>query len=149
MLVLAIMWNVLAGYADIVTVGQHGFVGVGAYAFYGFAVLAGIDPFLSLPLAGLVALIVAVPAMALVFRLRTAYLSIGTWVIAEVLMLGAGKLEAFGGGSGVSLPVAVLREFGRSRGDPHRDDLLARLRPGAGRSSVPPICCCGHVSASA
>ena len=116
MLVLAIMWNVLAGYADIVTVGQHGFVGVGAYAFYGFAVLAGVDPFLSLPLAGLVALIVAVPAMALVFRLRTAYLSIGTWVIAEVLMLVAGKLEVFGGGSGVSLPVAVLREFGASRG---------------------------------
>ena len=116
MLILAIMWNVLAGYADIVTVGQHGFVGVGAYAFYGFAVLAGVDPYLSLPLAGLVALIVAVPAMALVFRLRTAYLSIGTWVIAEVLMLVAGKLEVFGGGSGVSLPVAVLREFGVSRG---------------------------------
>jgi branched-chain amino acid transport system permease protein len=116
MLVLAIMWNMLAGYADIVTVGQHGFVGAGAYAFYGFAVLAGIDPYLSLPLAGVVALGVAVPAMALVFRLRTAYLSIGTWVIAEVLMLGAGKLEAFGGGSGVSLPVSVLREFGASRG---------------------------------
>jgi branched-chain amino acid transport system permease protein len=116
MLVLAIMWNVLAGYADIVTVGQHGFVGAGAYAFYGFAVLAGVDPYLSLPLAGAVALTVAVPAMVLVFRLRTAYLSIGTWVIAEVLMLGAGKLEAFGGGSGVSLPVSVLREFGASRG---------------------------------
>jgi branched-chain amino acid transport system permease protein len=116
MLVLAIMWNMLAGYADIVTVGQHGFVGVGAYAFYGFAVLEGVDPYLSLPLAGLVALTVAVPAMALVFRLRTAYLSIGTWVIAEVLMLVAGKLDVFGGGSGVSLPVAVLREFGPSRG---------------------------------
>ena len=29
MLVLAIMWNLLAGYADIVTIGQHAFVGVG------------------------------------------------------------------------------------------------------------------------
>ena len=116
MLVLAIMWNLLAGYADIVTVGQHGFVGVGAYAFYGIAVLAGINPYLSLPLAGMTALIVAVPAMMLVFRLRLAYLSIGTWVIAEVLMLSAGKVEAFGGGSGVSLPVAILREFGASRG---------------------------------
>jgi branched-chain amino acid transport system permease protein len=116
LLVLAMMWNLLAGYADIVTVGQHGFVGVGAYAFYGLAVLAGINPYLSLPLAGLVALVIAVPVTALVFRLRTAYLSIGTWVIAEVLMLGAGKLEAFGGGSGVSLPVAILRQFGASRG---------------------------------
>jgi branched-chain amino acid transport system permease protein len=116
MLVLAMMWNLLAGYTDIVTVGQHGFVGVGAYAFYGFSVLAGINPYLSLPLAGLVALIVAAPVTALVFRLRTAYLSIGTWVIAEVLMLCAGKLEAFGGGSGVSLPVSILRQFGASRG---------------------------------
>jgi branched-chain amino acid transport system permease protein len=116
MLILAITWNMLAGYADIVTVGQHGFVGVGAYAFYGFAVLAGINPYLSLPLAGVAALVVSVPAMVLIFRLRTAYLSIGTWVIAEVLMLGAGKLGVFGGGSGVSLPVAILREFGVSRG---------------------------------
>ena len=44
MLVLAIMWNLLAGYADIVTVGQHAYVGVGAYAFFGFAALAGFNP---------------------------------------------------------------------------------------------------------
>lgn len=44
MLVLAVMWNLLAGYADIVTVGQHAFVGVGAYAFFGFAALVGLDP---------------------------------------------------------------------------------------------------------
>ena len=112
MLVLAIMWNLLAGYADIVTIGQHAFVGVGAYAFYAFAALAGVDPYLSIPLAGVVALIVAVPAMALLFRLRTAYLSIGTWVVAEVLMLGAGKIEAFGGGSGISVPIEILRAFG-------------------------------------
>ena len=117
MLVLAIMWNLLAGYADIVTVGQHAFVGVGAYAFFGFAALAGLDPYLSIPLAGAVALLIAVPAMALVFRLRTAYLSIGTWVVAEVLMLGAGKLEAWGGGSGSSLPISIVLSFGKNRAD--------------------------------
>jgi branched-chain amino acid transport system permease protein len=117
MLILAIMWNMLAGYADIVTVGQHGFVGVGAYAFYGFAAILGMNPYVSLPLAGLVALIIAVPAMMLVFRLRTAYLSIGTWVIAELLMLIAGKLEAWGAGSGISLPVSILKVFGSSRGE--------------------------------
>ena len=115
MLVLAILWNLLAGYADIVTIGQHAFVGVGAYAFYAFAALAGVDPYLSIPLAGVVALIIAVPAMALLFRLRTAYLSIGTWVVAEVMMLGAGKIEAFGGGSGISVPIEILRAFGSTR----------------------------------
>jgi branched-chain amino acid transport system permease protein len=117
MLVLAIMWNLLAGYADIVTVGQHAFVGVGAYAFFGFAALCGLDPYLSIPLAGLVAVVIAVPAMVLVFRLRTAYLAIGTWVVAEVLMLVAGKLDAFGGGSGSSLPISIVLSFGRARGD--------------------------------
>jgi branched-chain amino acid transport system permease protein len=115
MLILAIMWNLLAGYADIPTVGQHGFVGVGAYGFVGFAALVGVNPFLAIPLAGLTAFIVAVPAMLIVFRLRTAYLSIGTWVVAEVLMLGAGKIEAFGGGSGESVPIAILRAFGTTR----------------------------------
>jgi branched-chain amino acid transport system permease protein len=115
MLVLAILWNLLAGYADIVTIGQHAFVGVGAYAFYAFAALAGVDPYLSIPLAGVVALIIAVPAMALLFRLRTAYLSIGTWVVAELMMLGAGKIEAFGGGSGISVPIEILRAFGSTR----------------------------------
>ncbi len=115
MLVLAIMWNLLAGYADIPTVGQHGFVGVGAYGFVGFAALAGLNPFLAIPLAGVVALLVAIPAMLIVFRLRTAYLSIGTWVVAEVLMLIAGKIEAFGGGSGESVPIAILRTFGTTR----------------------------------
>ena len=115
MLVLAIMWNLLAGYADIVTVGQHAFVGVGAYAFFGFAALLNLDPYLSIPLAGAVALAFAVPAMALVFRLRTAYLAIGTWVVAEVLMLAAGKLDTFGGGSGTSLPIAIVLSFGRDR----------------------------------
>ena len=94
LLVLAVMWNLLAGYADIVTIGQHGFVGIGAYAFYAFAVLAGIDPYLAIPLAGLTTLLFALPAMVIIFRLRAAYLSVGTWVVAEVMMLGAGKLSA-------------------------------------------------------
>ena len=112
LLVLAVMWNLLAGYADIVTIGQHGFVGIGCYAFYAFAVLAGVDPFLAVLLTGPVTLLFALPAMVIIFRLRAAYLSVGTWVVAEVMMLGAGKLSAFGAGLGVSLPVSVVRRFG-------------------------------------
>jgi branched-chain amino acid transport system permease protein len=112
LLVLAVMWNLLAGYADIVTIGQHGFVGIGCYAFYAFAVLAGVDPYLAILLAALTTLAFALPAMVIIFRLRAAYLSVGTWVVAEVMMLGAGKLSAFGAGLGVSLPVSVVRRFG-------------------------------------
>jgi branched-chain amino acid transport system permease protein len=114
MLVLALMWNLLAGYADIVTVGQHAFVGIGAYAFFGFLVLLGLNPYLSILLAGVVALLFAIPVMAMIFRLRAGYLAVGSWVVAETLMLGAGKLSAFGGGSGVSMPASVVKLFGAS-----------------------------------
>jgi branched-chain amino acid transport system permease protein len=117
MLVLAIMWNLLAGYADIVTVGQHAYVGVGAYAFFGFTALLNWNPYLAIPLAGLVAFVIAVPTMGLVFRLRTAYLAIGTWVVAELLMLAAGKLNAWGGGSGTSVPISIILSFGRARAE--------------------------------
>jgi branched-chain amino acid transport system permease protein len=112
LLTIAIMWNLVAGYADIVSVGQHAFVGVGAYAFFGFAVIARVDPFAAIPLAALVAVVFAMPVMAIIFRLRAAYLAVGSWVVAETLMLAAGKLSAFGGGSGVSMPVSVVRVFG-------------------------------------
>ena len=112
LLVIAIMWNLLAGYADIVSVGQHAFVGIGAYAFFAFAALAGLDPYLSLLLGGATALVLAVPVMLIIFRLRAAYLAVGSWVVAETLMLGAGKLSAFGGGSGVSVPISVVKAFG-------------------------------------
>jgi branched-chain amino acid transport system permease protein len=114
LLVLAIMWNLLAGYANMVTVGQHAFVGVGCYSFYAFAALLRFDPYVSIVLAALTALLLAVPVLAIVFRMRDAYFAVGTWVVAEVLMLVAGKLPMFGGGSGVSVPAAVVRQIGVS-----------------------------------
>lgn len=115
-LVLVLAWNLLAGFADIVSVGQHAFVGVGAYAFYGLTVLAGSNVFLAIPMAMLMTLLLAIPCVAIVFRLRAAYLAVGTWVVAEVLMLAAGKLPGFGFGSGTSLPIPIVKEFGASGG---------------------------------
>jgi branched-chain amino acid transport system permease protein len=114
MLVLALMWNLLAGYADIVTVGQHAFVGIGAYAFFGFLVFAGVNPYLSVLGAGVVAFVLAIPIMAIMFRLRAGYLAVGSWVVAETVMLLAGKLSLFGGGSGVSMPASFVKLFGTS-----------------------------------
>jgi len=106
------MWNVMAGYADIMTLGQHMFVGLGAYAFFGMVSLVGIDPYLAIFAAGAVALVFAIPVMFVVFRLRAAYLAVGTWVVAEVFLLIAGRIPRFGLGTGISLPLSVARAFG-------------------------------------
>jgi branched-chain amino acid transport system permease protein len=109
---LAELWNLLAGYAGLVSVGQQAFVGLGSYALFVLASLAGVPPLVALPLAGLVAAVFAVPTALIVFRLRGAYFAIGTWVVSEVYRLGFAQVAALGGGSGTSLPVAVVRSMG-------------------------------------
>ena len=107
MLALAQLWNLLAGSAGLISVGQQAFVGIGAYALFAFAVVAGLDPVPSIVLAGVVAGLVAVPAALIVFRLRGAYFAIGTWVVAEVCRLILAQVKQLGGGTGTSLPPDV------------------------------------------
>ena len=49
---LASLWNLLAGYAGLVSVGQQAYVGLGAYVLFALAMLAGVHPLLAIPLAG-------------------------------------------------------------------------------------------------
>src|SRR5207244_4868335 len=112
---LASLWNLLAGYAGLVSVGQQAYVGLGGYVLFASAILADIHPLLALPLAGLAAALVALPVAALMFRLRGHYFAIGTWVVAEIFRLIASQISPLGGGSGTSLPAAVVTAMAGTR----------------------------------
>ncbi|MFL5090649.1 MAG: branched-chain amino acid ABC transporter permease, partial [Xanthobacteraceae bacterium] len=112
---LASLWNLLAGYAGLVSVGQQAYVGLGAYVLFALTMLAGVHPLAAIPLAGAVGAIVAVPVAILIFRLRGHYFAIGTWVVAEVFRLLASQVSALGGGSGISLPVGIVTAMASSR----------------------------------
>ena len=112
---LASLWNLLAGYAGLVSVGQQAYVGLGAYVLFALAMLAGVHPLAAIPLAGLAAAIVAIPVAALIFRLRGHYFAIGTWVVAEVFRLLAAQTSALDGGSGTSLPATVIASIASNR----------------------------------
>jgi len=102
-LVLAVMWNLLAGFGGMISIGQQAYLGLGAYGLVLLADHAGVDPFLAVPLAALAAGALAVPISFLAFRLVGAYFAIGTWVIAEVVRLLTVQSSTLGGGSGVTL----------------------------------------------
>jgi branched-chain amino acid transport system permease protein len=112
---LASLWNLLAGYAGLVSVGQQAYVGLGAYVLFALAMLAGVHPLVAIPIAGLAAGIASVPVAALMFRLRGHYFAIGTWVVAEVFRLLASQLTALDGGSGTSLPAAIVLSIAPTR----------------------------------
>jgi branched-chain amino acid transport system permease protein len=112
---LASLWNLLAGYAGLVSVGQQAFVGLGGYLLFALAMLLDVHPIVAILIAGPIGALVAIPVAALIFRLRGAYFAIGTWVVAEVFRLLASQVSLLGGGSGISLPAAVVIAMAPSR----------------------------------
>ena len=102
-LTLASMWNLLAGYAGLVSVGQQAFVGLGAY-FVLILAQHGLSPFGGLPVAAIGCGVAAVPMWWLVSRLRSGYFAIATWVLATAIMLFIERFPSIGGGTGMSLP---------------------------------------------
>jgi branched-chain amino acid transport system permease protein len=107
LLCLAQMWNLLAGYAGLVSVGQQAFVGIGAYTLVYFGNERGLNIFLCVPLAGVIAALLALPVAGVAFRLRGGYFAIGTWVIAEVFRLVVSQIDVLGGGTGTSLTAVI------------------------------------------
>jgi len=112
---LASLWNLLAGYAGLVSVGQQAYVGLGGYLLFALAMFAGVHPIAAILMAGPVAALVSIPVAALIFRLRGAYFAIGTWVVAEVFRLIASQIAVLGGGSGISLPAHIIINMAPSR----------------------------------
>lgn len=110
---LACLWNFLAGYAGLVSVGQQAYVGLGGYGLFMLAAKFGVPPLLCVPIVGLVAAAVSVPIASLLFRLRGAYFAISSWVVAEVLRLATIRFTYLGGGSGMSLPTQIAQSIGK------------------------------------
>jgi branched-chain amino acid transport system permease protein len=100
---MATMWNLLAGYAGMVSIGQQAFVGLGAYATLFFA-LKGVNPFYTIPLASLTCVVIAYPVTYLLFRLRGGYFAVATWVVASTAGIIIVNEAYLGGGTGKLLP---------------------------------------------
>jgi branched-chain amino acid transport system permease protein len=104
LVIMAMMWNALAGYGGMVSVGQQGFIGIGAYAAVFLSVQHGLNPYLSMLLATLIGGAIAVPVAAVVLWLRNGAFAIATWVVAEVfaILVSLDPNPAIGGGTGTS-----------------------------------------------
>jgi branched-chain amino acid transport system permease protein len=102
-IILGSMWNLMAGYGGMESVGQQAYIGLGAYGLVVVADQLGVNIFLAVPLAGLIAGGIAFLISFLAFRLSGGYFAIGTWVIAEVVKLIITQFPSLGLGSGISL----------------------------------------------
>ena len=108
LVMLAVMWNALAGFGGMVSVGQQAFIGLGAYGTI-YLTHHGVSAYLAMVVAALGAGAVALVESFLVLRLRGGQFAIGTWVVAEVFALVVALDADLGAGTGTSL--TGLRDY--------------------------------------
>ena len=106
LVLLAMMWNALAGYGGLVSVGQQAFIGIGAYAVVFLSVQHSLNPFLAMLLATLIGAALSIPIAAVMLWLSGGAFAIGMWVVAEVFAILVSLDASLGGGTGTSAVLA-------------------------------------------
>ena len=76
-LILAIGWNVLAGYGGMVSIGQQAYLGVASYAVL-YLSLHGVLSWWAAPIAIAFCGVLSIPISYLAFRLRGSFFAIGS-----------------------------------------------------------------------
>jgi branched-chain amino acid transport system permease protein len=101
-------WNIMMGFAGLLSLGHALYVGLGAYTAAALYVHYGIGPWLGLLVAVPVAALAGAFIGFLAFRFRVAgvYFAILTIALAEFARVGFDHLSATGGSGGLFLPVA-------------------------------------------
>jgi len=105
-------WNLLAGYTGLLSLGNHAFVGVGAYTMALLMIHAGLPPLAAFPLAGVGAAVFGVVSYLPLFRLRGGYFAIGTLLLSLAVAAWAVNWKFIGANSGLTLPFAGLPGLG-------------------------------------
>ena len=102
-------WNILGGYGGQFSFGHALFFGTGAYATAVLQTKAGLNPYLTLPVALAAGAAVGGMVGALSFRygLKGSYFALVTLAFAEVFRILASAAPFTGGGAGLLIPLDI------------------------------------------
>ena len=81
------MWNLLAGYAGLVSLGQQIFIGLGGYSLAVLTEVYHLNFLLAILIGGVVSGVFALVISQPIFKMKGIYFAIGTWIVAEALAL--------------------------------------------------------------
>ena len=103
--VMAEAWNIMAGYAGMVSIGQAAFFGIGAYASTVLFVTYNINPWIGLIFGGLATALFATIIGLPFSRLRGRYFGIGTIALAQMIKVVFENWPLVGGAAGMIIPM--------------------------------------------
>ena len=86
-LALSQMWNLLAGYSGLISLGQQTFIGLGGYTVAVMCNYYNLNLWLAVLLGGLISAVMALIMSLFIFRMKGVFFAIGTWIFAEIILL--------------------------------------------------------------
>lgn len=90
-LALSQMWNLLAGYSGLISLGQQSFIGLGGYTVAVLCNFYQVPLWPSVLVGGLFSCLLALFMSLFIFRMKGVYFAIGTWIFAETLLIWFGN----------------------------------------------------------
>ena len=81
------MWNLLAGYAGLVSLGQQIFIGLGGYSLAVITEVYHQNFLLAILIGGVVSGVFALVISQPIFKMKGIYFAIGSWIVAEAVAL--------------------------------------------------------------
>jgi branched-chain amino acid transport system permease protein len=95
------MWNLLAGYAGLVSLGQQLYIGIGGYALAVLSNYYNIPIFIGLVVGGLVSVVMSIALSFLLLRMKGMYFAVATWITAEAFIVIFAGWTYMGSGNGL------------------------------------------------
>ena len=81
------MWNLLGGYAGMLSLGMQAFIGIGGYSLTVLSVNYGVNIYLAIIIGAIISALFGLAVSPAVFKMSGVYFAIGTWIVAEALMI--------------------------------------------------------------
>jgi branched-chain amino acid transport system permease protein len=101
-------WNIIGGYTGYISLGHNVFFAIGAYLSGVMLVYFKISPYLTAPLAGLVAMAVGLLVGTISLRTRGPAFIISTVAMVLLVKISFDNWDYIGGSNGLSLPIPDL-----------------------------------------
>ncbi|MCD8156024.1 MAG: branched-chain amino acid ABC transporter permease [Clostridiales bacterium] len=84
-LAMSQMWNLMGGYAGMLSLGMQAFIGIGGYTLTILSVNYGVNIYLSIIIGAVICMLFGLAVSPAIFKMSGVYFAIGTWIIAEAL----------------------------------------------------------------
>jgi branched-chain amino acid transport system permease protein len=105
---IASSWNIIGGYAGYISLGHNVFFAIGGYAAAILFAYFGVSPFISFPLAGLIAMALGFVIGLITLRARGPTFIISTIALVLLTKILLDNWDYIGGTNGISLPLLDL-----------------------------------------